>query len=314
MQQLELAMGWIKDNPDIRDFTIPTLKNELKSKNKKDKSELENKSAKLDGMLHQMNLDDAKAEKSALSAAPKKMDLISYCSPIENQGSLGSCTANAAVGVLEYYEKRAFGKYIDGSRLFVYKTTRNLLGWTGDTGAYLRTTMGALALFGVPQEKYFPYQTTNFEQEPSSFIYALAQSYKAATYYRLDPLGATYANVLANIKTHLIAGLPSMFGFTCYASINDSYRTGHIPFPGSGENLAGGHAVVAIGYDDNLIIKNPQYNTQTKGALIIRNSWGTSWGDGGYGYLPYEYVLRGLATDFWVIVKNDWVDTGKFGI
>src|SRR5215470_8820533 len=91
------------------------------------------------------------------SGLPAQVDLRGWFSPIEDQGSLGSCTANAAVGLLEYFERRAFGKYVDASRLFVYKTERDLLGWTGDTGAYLRTAMEALVLFGAPPERYWPY-------------------------------------------------------------------------------------------------------------------------------------------------------------
>ena len=102
-----------------------------------------------------------------------------YCSPVEDQGSLGSCTANAVVGIVEYFERRAYGKYIDASRLFLYKATRDLLHWTGDTGAYLRSTIGALALFGVPPEEYWPYKITNFDTEPTAFCYAFANDFRA---------------------------------------------------------------------------------------------------------------------------------------
>lgn len=88
---------------------------------------------------------------------------------------------------------------------------------------------------------------------------------------------------------------------------------GKIPFPCDGEKVEGGHAVVAVGYDDNLEISNPGCDgSSTTGALLIRNSWGTAWGQDGYGWLPYQYVEAGLAEDWWV-VKNEWVDTGRFG-
>ena len=87
---------------------------------------------------------------------PAQVDWRNDCSAVENQGQLGSCTAHAVVGMVEYLERRAFGKHLDASRLFVYKTTRNLIGVTGDTGAWLRNAMGALALCGVPGERYWP--------------------------------------------------------------------------------------------------------------------------------------------------------------
>src|SRR5215467_16261942 len=127
------------------------------------------------------------------SGLPAQVDLRGWFSPIEDQGSLGSCTANAAVGLLEYFERRAFGKYVDASRLFVYKTERDLLGWTGDTGAYLRTAMEALVLFGAPPERYWPYDgrpastNPNYDVEPSAFCYAFGQSFQGIKYFRLDP-------------------------------------------------------------------------------------------------------------------------------
>jgi C1A family cysteine protease len=115
---------------------------------------------------------------------------------------------------VEYFERRAFGKHLDASRLFLYKVTRNLLKWTGDTGAFLRSTMYALTLFGVPPEEYYPYNIADFDKEPSAFCYAFAQSYQAISYYRLDPSGTARDALLARIKTELSKGLPSMFGFT----------------------------------------------------------------------------------------------------
>lgn len=258
-------------------------------------------------------LEEVGVAEPAKVTLPNSMDLKDWCSPIENQGSLGSCTANAGVGIVEYFERRAFGRYIGASRLFLYKVARNMLHLTGDAGAHLRTTMGALVLFGVPPEEYWPYRIADFDKEPSPFCYAFAQNYQAISYYRLDPMMTSKNELITRIKTLLAAGLPSMFGFTVYSSISQAEKTGEIPYPTTGERVLGGHAVDAIGYDDGKKIKNVSVEgVETTGALLIRNSWGTQWGIEGYGWLPYEYVMKGLAIDWWSLLKNEWIDTGEF--
>jgi len=277
-----LGLGYLRDLPDIRDLSpdSDSIKEILKT---------------------------SKKLKAALKTTPASADLRKWCSPIDDQKSLGSCTAHAGVGMLEYYQRRAFGKHIDASRLFLYKVTRNLLGWKGDTGAYLRTTMKALVMTGVPPEQYWPYVLTKYDEEPSAFLYALGDDYEALKYYRLDPPGGAAAKTLDTVKAYLAAGLPSMFGFTVYNSIPPSGDgKGEIPFPKSGEKVLGGHAVLAVGYDDAKKIG------ASTGALLIRNSWGAGWGAAGYGWLPYDYVTRGLANDFWALVEARYVDTDLF--
>jgi C1A family cysteine protease len=305
MSSVTYGMGWRRDYPDFRDYhsksdVVPTR---LKA---------------LDQRSIKANLEKTGVLKKEEISLPTTVDLRKWCSPIEDQMQLGSCTANAGVGIVEYFERRAFGTYIDASRLFLYKVTRNLMGETGDTGAYLRTTMGALRLFGTPPEEYWPYTDTHpdFDEEPSAFCYAFAENYKAISYYRLDTMGVTPADLLNTIKIWLKAGLPSMFGFTVYSSIAQADSMGgKIPFPATGERVEGGHAIVAIGYDDGMEITNKNSGaTKTVGALLIRNSWGTTWGDGGYGWLPYDYVLKGLAVDWWSLIKNDWIDTKNFTV
>lgn len=216
--------------------------------------------------------------------------------------------------MFEYFQRRAFGEHLDESRLFLYKATRNLLHWTGDTGAFLRSAMKAMVLFGVPPEEHWPYKIADFDKEPPAFCYAFAQNYKAVKYYKLDPVGTSTSGLLSQIKTSLASGLPAMFGFTVYTSISQATTSGKIPFPSDRERVEGGHAVVAVGYDDNMKIKSTNRGAaETKGALLIRNSWGTGWGDGGYGWLPYEYVLKELAIDWWSLVKAEWIDTKAFG-
>ncbi|MHB8811462.1 MAG: C1 family peptidase [Desulfobulbaceae bacterium] len=289
-----VGTGWLPPMPDLRDYTD-------------EKPEIAAMAKKL-GLPGSENL----------RAMPETVDLRPWCSPIENQKGLGSCTAHAAVGVVEYFQRRAFSKYIDGSRLFVYKATRNLMQVTGDTGAWLRNTMGALALCGVPDEKYWPYTDAApaFDNEPASFVYAMADNYEALRYFCHDPLGANVPGdtVLADVKKFLAAGIPSMFGFWGFPSFDSCDIKGGIPYPCPGEQAQWGHAIVAVGYDDRKKIKNSQCSKKTTGALLIRNSWSTAWGDHGYGWLPYDYVRNKLALDFWSLLCMEWIDSKQFGI
>jgi len=294
--------GWLKDYPDFRDNTPST---DTLSRRQKARGATQSVSKILEGLA---------SNSTSSRRLSKKADLRQWCSPIEHQGEIGSCTAHACVSLYEYFERRAFGKYIDGSRLFLYKATRNLLGWEADDGAYLRTTMAAMALFGIPPEKYWPYLEHKYNEEPSAFLYSYAQNYQALLYYRLDTQGVTKQHLLEKIKQHLRMGLPLVFGFTCYTSL-DTADDGNIPFPDRNEEVDGGHAVMAIGFDDDREIvncNNPKI--VTKGAIMIRNSWGTDWGTKGYGWLPYDYVLYGIADDWWSLTKAEWVDTKQFGL
>ena len=298
---VELGMGWLPDYPDFRDFDVTKKDPDPRFKKLGEKDSVKT-------MLAKVGVADT--EKVSI---PPRIDLRRWCSPIENQGALGSCTAHAGVGMVEYYERRTFRRHIDASRLFLYKATRNLLKWTGDTGAFLRTTMGAMRLFGLPPEKYWRYIIRDFDKEPPSFCYAFAQNYQAIQYYRLDPTLTPREMLLKRIKTYLAVGLPSMFGFTVFSSIGQAYDDGKIPYPSYLEKILGGHAVMAVGYDDGMEIENTISRDKTTGALLIRNSWGMRWGDKGYGWLPYKYVIKWLARDWWSLLKNEWVNTGEFG-
>jgi C1A family cysteine protease len=302
-QRIKRGMGWLPDYPDFRDYKMDqdTVSSRLQRLGQQDS---------VKAMLAKVGV--LKAAKTKL---PDNVDLRKWCSPVEDQDRLGSCTAHAGVGIVEYFERRAFNKHIDASRLFLYKVTRNLLNWHGDTGAFLRTTMEAMVLFGVPPEEYWKYNSDDFDKEPSAFLYAFAQNYQTISYYRLDPPETPKEVLLSRIKTSLAASLPSMFGLSIYSSIDQAEKTGAIPYPIPGEKLLGGHAVMAVGYDEKIRIKNSNPGAQeTTGALLIRNSWGTEWGEEGYGWLPYSYVLNGLAIDWWSLLKNEWVDTGEFKV
>jgi C1A family cysteine protease len=185
----KFGMGWLPDYPDFRDHTISN-------------DSVSEKLLKL-GQKESIKkmIKKTRADKPGKKALPDSVSLLEWFSPIDDQESLGSCTANAGVGLVEYFEKRAFQKHIEASRLFLYKVTRNLMHETGDNGAFLRSTMGAMVLFGVPPDEYWPYKIADFEKEPTAFCYAFAQNYQSITYYRLDPPGIAKNDLLIQIKT-----------------------------------------------------------------------------------------------------------------
>jgi len=302
------GLGWIPDVPSLQDYTLDTESvTHLLAKTSLATRVVESVGA---GIPRRSADKGGAVALAPAPAAPPALephiDLREFCSPVEDQGSYGSCTANAAVGLVEYFEKRAFNKYIDASRMFVWKATHDLMGISGNTGAYIRSTMEALVLFGTPPEEYWQYDAKHFDVEPTAFCYAFAENYKTIKYVRLDPAILTPAQVLENVRMMLNSGFPAMFGFPVYPEFDKPDKDGKIAFPLPTEKSRGGHAICAVGYDDNMTIG------ADKGALLVRNSWGASWGLSGYGWLSYKYVTAGLTADWWTVIKDKWVDTGLF--
>ena len=285
---IKLCGGYIPDLPDNRDYTMST--------------------PIIFKIFQQIGVYCNESDEGIV--IPPQVDISEYCSPIVDQGFQNSCTANAASGMVEYFERRAYGTYKSAARKFIYKTTRNLMGVTGDVGASIRTTLGSLVLFGSPPETYWPY-SKGVDEEPGAFVYALGNNYQTLKYANISPAGTPVSETLANIKTNLASGFPVMFGFSVFSSI-ESCGDGYIKYPLPGETSEFGHAIMAVGYHDSLEIPNGSYTSV--GAIYIRNSWGTSWGLDGYGWLPYDYITNSLAQDFWIITDNEWVELGQFGI
>lgn len=218
---------------------------------------------------------------------PLMVDLRSQMPAVYNQGELGSCTANAIGALLQYNEIIQGKQDISSpSRLFIYYNERVLNKTVdSDSGAQLRDGIKSLNTWGFCSESIWPYDITKFKDKPDQISYDVAIKEKVEKYERVP-------QTLSGIKSALSNGHPIAFGITIYESFErySVSQTGIIPMPRDTETCLGGHAILMVGYDD------------AKQVFIVRNSWGDSWGDKGYFYLPYAYAIdQNLAADFWTV-------------
>ena len=232
----------------------------------------------------------------AAAALAAKVDLRPQCPPVYDQGQLGSCTANAIAGAIEFDQIKQKLTEFAPSRLFIYYNERVIEHDVSlDNGAQIRDGIKSVAKQGVCAETSWPYSDQNMDphpcpqcpyaKKPTPACFAEAAKHKLQNYQRL----VAQLNLL---KGCLASGYPFVFGFTVYESFESEQvaNTGIVPMPGPTEKVVGGHAVVAVGYDDS---------TE---QFIVRNSWGTSWGLKGYFMMPYAYLTNtNLADDFWTI-------------
>ncbi len=295
VKKLLRSTGWVPDPPSPHDFTA-------------DHPEVSTLLARA-GLL-------AKRLRRKL---PMAIDLRPWCSPVQFQGHYNTCTAHVVTSMFALHENRAHGRFVAGSRLFLYQVTKRMIGDPdkSDPGVYLRQMMGSLVLIGMPPESYFPYLDTAIDDdpriavEPDAFCYAVAHDLRATRYVRLDPLGEAPDAVLTRIHLFLAAGIASSIGFPLYMSaLEASVESGCVPMPPAGEKAVGSHAVLLVGFDDAKVIE--ANDVSTTGAFLFKNSWGADWGNSGYGWLPYEYLLSGQSHDIWTLLQASWVDTEQF--
>jgi len=216
---------------------------------------------------------------------PAKVDLSSYGPAIEDQGALGSCTANALTSAMEFLLNKDKKNFYHLSRLFLYYNERVIEGSVNyDAGAMIRDGIKTMAKDGVCTEAIWPYIIGKFKTKPTPTAYKEAQNHQILTYARLVSM--------LDFRSCLSSGFPVVFGFSVYESFESAQveKTGVVPMPKRNERLLGGHAVMAVGYNDS-----------TK-RLLVRNSWGTAWGQKGYFTLPYDFINdQNLSDDFWTI-------------
>jgi C1A family cysteine protease len=244
------SYGWVRDLPDQRDFLYS-------------------------------------APVANMAALPPKVDLRPECpKTVYDQGQLGSCTANAIAGALEFDRIKEGLPDFTPSRLFIYYNERAMEGTIGtDSGAQIRDGIKSVGSIGAPPETDWPYNIKEFAVKPPQKAFADAPLDKAVQYQSV-------AQVLGQMKGCLASGYPFVCGFTVCESFESTQvaQTGIVPMPASNEKVLGGHAVLAVGYDDS------------SQRFIVRNSWGPGWGMAGYFTVPYAYLADShLSDDFWTI-------------
>lgn len=223
------------------------------------------------------------AVKTILKTLPNAMDLRVFCPIIYDQMDIGSCVANAVAGAIEFDRIRQKIQVYTSSRLFIYYNARALEGNVStDAGTSLRDGIKTVNTLGDCPETEWPYITKYFAVQPPQPCYAHALKHKVLSYFRI--------NTLDQMRACLAVGYPFTIGVMVYSNFPMDTKTGIVPVPKLDGDFLGGHAMLAVGYDD------------TKKVFIIRNSWGGSWGQQGYGTIPYSYLSNPLlAGDFWTI-------------
>jgi C1A family cysteine protease len=242
--------GWLRDLPDYRDkYHVPFLNN---------------------------------------VPLPSRVDMRDNMPPVYDQGQLGSCTANAIAGAIQYDEIRQKQPSKTPSRLFIYYNERDMEGNVPyDAGAYIRDGIKSINSIGYCDESMWPYILDKFTIKPSNDCYNYAKTHKSVEYKRV-------CQDISHIRSILAQGYPIVFGFTVYSSFESEEvaHTGVVPMPTSDDIPIGGHAVLCVGYDDK------------HEWVIVRNSWNSSWGSHGYFFMPYKYITNpNLAADFWTVKK-----------
>lgn len=261
--------GWSPDRPDVRDFKF-------------------HKTFKI----------------ASPTTLPGRVDLRDRMPQVYDQGNLGSCTANAIAAAIEFELRKAGENAYTPSRLAIYYQERLIEGFPDqDTGAEIRDGMQVINNFGAAHESLWPYDESKFAIEPPANVWLDGTHGFVTGYYAID-------QKINLLKQCLVDGFPFVFGFSVYDSFEGPVveKTGILADPQRGEAMQGGHAVLAVGYINSewlplRLTNNASLGKDPSGGyVIVRNSWGPEWGEKGYFYMPWSYILNpDLASDFWTV-------------
>lgn len=208
-------------------------------------------------------------------------------------------TPAACLALVEYFQGRTMGEGDSYSTMFLEKVTRNMSGASRSASLGIRTTLKAMRKFGVVPQEYWPCTANYRHTEPTAFVYAVSKTLEGFVYFRVDGFRNDGHHQLQSIRAFLQAGFPLVFGTPLPDREGDQ---GYIPYVNSLFTSEQGQTFVAVGYDNN------RYR---RGALLVRTNWGQMWGESCYGWLPYDYILGGLAINFWTVLAPSWVASGE---
>ena len=270
------ATGWSPDLPDHRDFSF-------------------------DHPLVDRTYRRIKQRKG--DEPPEQVDWREYFLPVDQAACRTCSAAFTAVAMVQYFERRATGRVLTPSRLFVHRNASREWPSTGDCGTSLRSTLKAMKRFGLPPEKLWPYEDGNFEKEPPPYTYCFQGGFRTLRYIRIDHRELSGQQILDHTKSLLLSGGVATIGLPALNSMNNEPD---ISFPTSFDETEGGYTALLVGYDDTYRIRSD------RGAFLIRCSWGAEWGDKGYGWLPYSFVRERLGVDIWTIILRRWLLSGEF--
>ena len=259
---------------------------------------------KLDGYQRSAHTDGCAVFQSRYKAAqlPPKVDMRSKMTEVEDQLQVGSCTANAVAGAYEYIVKKNQGIDYDASRLFIYYNARlaNLPKGQrmSDSGSNIRVAVDQMIKQGCCSEETWEYSQDPkiVNSRPSADAYEEAQNYKLTEIQNVPV-------ELNAWKSALAEGYPIIFGVRLYSTF-DNLRNGRVPDPHPneiGRNTHGSHAMLCVGYSD------------PDKMFIVRNSWGKNWGDNGYCYMSYNYLMnpKNDCHECWIIKDADAVENNE---
>lgn len=264
-EELKVMLNLRKDEDDYRDFLLNESLPETS------KSEV-------------FAVEEDEAEK-------KSINWTSYMSPVKDQGRLGSCVGFAVAAMKEFQEQkehideRKKGKryrrkkdHYDLSEAWVYWNSKKIDPWPDSQGTSIRCAMKVLHKIGIPCEAGWEYDD-RFKGKPKSWATLIAKWGLIDSYWRLKNLD--------ELKAALLNG-PIVIGIGCFREISRPDSTGLVPYPANPDELLGGHAICAVGFNDY------------KKVIRFKNSWSPAWGSKGYGLLSYEYI-NDFMWDAWAM-------------